>query len=321
MNSNRFKCYHGVILTAAVLGAVICGEYVEAAEDPLRAVIFYESQIWVQDINIMHQIADSIEDNLGDTEDVALSAYRIENMEMSELMQAAVNMKMDVVLYYGINSEKAMENYEILAEHGIRLILVDGDVEETGRYAYIGTDNYQAGVQAADLVAENWEESTAVAVLAPSFGTILCSVGARLKGFEAEMKERNLAVTAYCETSYDSLTAITEIEKMLDENPDLTVLYCAEAVSGQAAADVAGERGMEDQLTVIAYDSNQRMEKDLMEGSLDVTFLQDIDSVGKSCAQALMELAANREKESGENVSFSCIPVRKEDLENRKNEK
>ena len=34
-----------------------------------------------------------------------------------------------------------------------------------------------------------------------------------------------------------------------------------------------------------------------------------------------MELAANREKESGENVSFSCIPVRKEDLENRKNEK
>ena len=110
MNSNRFKCYHGGILTAAVLGAVICGEYVEAAEDPLRAVIFYQSQIWVQDINIMHQIADSIEDNLGDTEDVALSAYRIENMEMSELMQAAVNMKMDVVLYYGINSEKAMEN-------------------------------------------------------------------------------------------------------------------------------------------------------------------------------------------------------------------
>ena len=309
------------ILAAAVFGTALCGRDVKGAENPLRAVIFYQSQIWVQDINIMYQIADSIKENLGDSEDVALSAYRIENMEMSELIQAAVNMQTDVVLYYGIDSEKAMENYEILAEHGIRLILVDGDVEESGRYAYIGTDNYGAGVQAADFIAENWAENTSVAALAPVFDTSLCSVGARLEGFKEEMKEKKLDIAAYCETSYNSLTAITEIEKLLDEQPDLTVLYCTEAVSGQAAADVVAERGLEDQLTVITYDINQRIEKDLMEGNLDLTFSQDIDRIGKSCAETLLELANDRDKESGEDVLFSCIPVKKEDLENSENEK
>lgn len=34
------------------------------------------------------------------------------------------------------------------------MILVDGDVEESGRYAYIGTDNYGIGEEAADFLAE-----------------------------------------------------------------------------------------------------------------------------------------------------------------------
>ena len=95
----------------------------------------------------------------------------------------------------------------------------------------------------------------------------------------------------------------------------MDVLYCAEAVSGQAAADVLRELGREDDLMVLTYDINSRIQEDLMEGALDITLSQDTEAVGQACADLLLELAKNRGMEEGTDVFFSCIPITSEDLE------
>lgn len=284
-------------------------------EEPLRAVIFYQSQIWVQDINIMEQIARGIQKGLEGHAEVALSCYGLGNMTMSDVMEAAVNMKTDVLIYYGLNSQEALTEYQKLADHGIRLILVDGDAKESGRFAYIGTDNYNSGIRAAELVAEKSGTDTSIAVLAPDMETSLRSVGARLEGFKEGAEQNGLKITSYCETTYDSLTAIEKIEELLKEYPNLEVLFCAEAVSGQAAADVLGEQGLAEEITVMTYDRNENIEKDLKNQVIDVTFAQNTEEIGKACAKQLIELAENRSMETGTDMMFDCIPITAKDLE------
>ncbi len=284
-------------------------------EGALRAVIFYQSQIWVQDINIMQQIADSIEEHLDGYPGIAFSSYGVENISMTEAIKAAVGMKTDVMIFYGIDSEEAKKEYQMLKDRGIRLILADGDAQSSGRFAYVGTDNYEGGVQAADLIAQKKGAGTSVAVLAPNLDTTLCSVGGRLRGFKEAAPSKELDIQAYCETTYDSLTAIQQIETLLDEHPDVEVLYCAEAVSGQAAADVVEERGLKDQIMVITYDINQNIEEDLISGALDVTLMQDTEAIGQACAEKLIALAEEPEMESTQDVLFSCIPMTAHDIE------
>ena len=73
--------------------------------------------------------------NLEDHHEVALSCYGIENMSMTESMKAAVHMKADVMFCYGVDSEEARLGYQNLQEQGIRIIMVDGDVKDSGRFA------------------------------------------------------------------------------------------------------------------------------------------------------------------------------------------
>lgn len=309
-----------IFLLCTVL--MISGTVADAAGEstPLRAVIFYQEQTWIQDINIMQQIAQSIQKNLEGHPEVALSCYGTENLSMTQSMKAAVNMKTDVMICYGVDSEEAKAGYKSLADHDIRIIMVDGDVEDSGRFAYIGTDNYGGGTQAAELVLNEKGKEAKVAMLAPSLDTGLRSVGARLDGFEDAAKENGMNIVAYCETTYDSLTAIEKIEVLLEENQDLEVLFCAEAVSGQAAADVVEEMGLKDQMMVITYDKNQRIEEDLEEEAIDVTLAQDTESIGKACADQLIALAAERTMESGKDAAFECIPITGRDLEGEKHE-
>lgn len=308
------------LIAFTVAGGSIQAESQGEAQKPLRAVIFYQAQIWVQDINIMQQIAQSIERGLEGHPEVALSCYGTEDMSMTDAMKAAVNMKTDVMICYGLDSQEARRQYQNLADHGIRVILVDGDVEDCGRLAYIGTDNYGAGVQAAEIVLRENGEDSKIAVLAPNLQTGLRSVGARLEGFDAAAEANGLKIEAYCETTYDSLTAIQEIEALLDEHPDLDVLFCSEAVSGQAAADVIDEQGRNDEILVITYDRNQNIEDDLRKKALDLTLTQNTEAIGEACAQMLIALAADRTMETGEDVLFPCIPVTAEDLGGENNE-
>lgn len=284
-------------------------------EEPLRAAFFYSREIWVQDINIMQQIGNSIANALEDAPEVSLSCYGTDSLTMDQAVRAVISMETDVLFYYGLDSENAKINYQRLLDHGIRLILVDGDIEESGRFAYIGTDNYQSGRQAVELIQQEAGADARVGVLAPDIDTALCSVSSRLDGFLTAAREAGLSVEGTCETTYDSLSAIKSIRKFLETYPDVDVLYCAEAVSGQAAADVLRELGREDDLMVLTYDINSRIQEDLMEGALDITLSQDTEAVGQACADLLLELAKNRGMEEGNDVFFSCIPITSEDLE------
>ncbi len=276
------------------------------AEEPLRAVIFYQEQTWLQEFNIMHQIADKTQSALEGHPEVALSCYGVASMDVVQSIQAAIDMQADVLLCNGVNSEKCLAAYAQLHEAGVRLILVDGDAPEAGRLAYIGTDNAQSGAWALNWIADRCGQAARIAVLMPALNTSLCSVGARAAQFEKSAAEKGAMIVTKCETSYDSLEAIRRIGAMLDEHPEINVLYCTDAVSGKAAATLVQERALCDKITVITYDRFEQIDTYLESGAVDVTLTQNTEAVGTVCAEMLIRMANG---EDIEDLDFECIPV------------
>ncbi len=276
------------------------------AESPIRAVIFYQEQTWLQEFNIMQQIARETQSALEGHPEVVISCYGTESMDIVKSVQAAIDMQADVLLCNGVDSEKCLAAYEQLKEAGIQLILVDGDTSKIERYAYVGTDNAKSGSWALNWILERCGQSACIAVLIPTLNTSLCSVGARAEQFEKSAEECHANIIAKCETSYDSLEAIHRIGAMLDEHPEINVLYCTDAVSGKAAATLVQERGLCDKMTVITYDRFEQIDAYLASGAVDVTLTQNTEAVGKACAEMLLHMA---EGKNGEDTSFECIPV------------
>ena len=276
------------------------------AEKPLRAVIFYQDQTWLQEFNIMRQIAYETQSALDGKSEVVISCYGMEAMDIVNSVQAAIDMQADVLLCNGVNSEKCLAAYEQLSEAGIHLILVDGDDPEIGRLSYVGTDNAQSGAWALNWILEHCGKEACIALLMPSLNTSLCSVGARADQFERSAAEQQANIVTKCETSYDSLEAIRRIGAMLEEHPEINVLYCTDAVSGKAAATLVQERGLCDKMTVITYDRFEQIDTYLESGAVDVTLTQNTVAIGKACAEMLLRMS---EGKNGEDVYFECLPV------------
>lgn len=276
------------------------------AQTPLRAVVFYQDQTWLQEFNIMGQIAAETQSALDGNANVVISCYGIETTDVVKFVQAAIDMQADVLLCNGIDSEKCIAAYARLKEAGIRLILVDGDSAKSGRDVYVGTDNAQSGTWALNWIVQQCGTDAKVAILMPALNTSLCSVGSRAAQFRQSAEEQHVPIVTACETTYDSLEAMRRIGAMLDAYPEINVIYCTDAVSGKAAATLAQERGICDEMTVITYDRFERIDEYLASGAVDVTLIQDTAAIGKICANTLLCMA---EGGDAADAYLPCLPV------------
>ena len=291
-------------IVAALWMTLVCMD--AAAQAPLRAVVFYQDRTWLQEFNIMRQIALKTQTALEGQNQVALSCYGLETVSIEKTVQAAIDMQADVLICNALDSENALAAYAKLNEAGIQLLFVDGDNKKAARYAYVGTDNAESGRWALDWIIEHCGQDASIALLMPTLNTSMCSVGARAEQFLKRAEERGAAITAECETSFDSLEAMRKIGIMLDEHPEIDVLFCTEAVSGKAAATLVQERGLCDEITVITYDRFARIDEYLESGAVDVTLTQNTEAIGTMCAQTLIRMAENA---NSEDVYFSCLPI------------
>ena len=72
----------------------------------------------MQDINVMKQIAESMEENLQGHEEAVLSCYLLDDMSMDEMIRAVIYMGMDVLFFCGVDFPSMREGYQRLKEAG-----------------------------------------------------------------------------------------------------------------------------------------------------------------------------------------------------------
>lgn len=204
-----------------------------------------------------------------------------------------------------VDWEKITPSLEALKAAEVKIINVDTQVKEMDYIdAYIGSDNYRAGVVCGEDLIERCPDGGRVAILeCPTQN----SINERITGFEETLAtaEKGFEVVAREDTGGEFERALEESEKILKENPDIVAVMCGNdqlAVGAKTAANVAGLK----EVLIYGVDGSPDIKKELKKPGTQIagTAAQSPINLGKSAAHLTVNILLDNdfEKETYEDV-------------------
>ncbi len=228
--------------------------------------------------------------------DPELQASQIEEM---------VDMEIDAIILSPVDWEAITPSLEMLKKAGIKIINVDTQVKEMDYVdAYIGSDNYSAGVLCGEDLIERCPEGGEIAILeCPTQN----SINDRITGFEETLAtaENGFEIVARADTGGEFERALEASETILEENPDIVAVMCGNDQLAVGAKTSVNLKGMDDVL-IYGVDGSPDIKKELKKPETQIagTAAQSPINMGKSAAKLTMDvLEGNKyEKETYEEV-------------------
>jgi ribose transport system substrate-binding protein len=172
------------------------------------------------------------------------------------------------------------------------VICVDSDSPESRRIMFIGTDNYRAGLQSGQRLAEAMHEHGRAAVL-----TIpgQFNLDERLRGVQDALKKYPHISPAYVyDDQGSSDTAQQEITQLLAKDQDIQAILCLEASGGPGAAQALEHAAMSGKIPIVAMDANPETLTDVSKGLIAATVAQKPYTMGFYGLEYLDDLHHNR---------------------------
>lgn len=135
----------------------------------------------------------------------------------------------------------------------IKFITLDSDAPDTGRFVYIGTNNYKAGVAAAEVLMQT---------LGTKGGKVVALVGAltaqnaidRIHGIQDTIKGSTVSLVQIMVDDLDPLRAESNADTALSEYPDLAGFVTIYSYDGPAVGNALESGGKVGTVKVVAFD-------------------------------------------------------------------
>lgn len=147
----------------------------------------------------------------------------------------------------------------------IHFITLDSDAPDTGRLVYIGTNNYNAGVAAANVLLRT---------LGAKGGKVIGMVGAltaqnaidRIRGIQDTLKGSNIVLEDIMIDDLDPLKAESNADEALSQYPDLAAIVGIYSYDGPAAGNAIETANKVGAVKLIAFDLEPDTITQLQEG-------------------------------------------------------
>ncbi len=220
---------------------------------------------------------------------------------------------------------KASEDIEDVVEEAVAqnvpVVFYDIDIPDSGRTVYIGIDNYEAGMTAMRELAEAIGGEGNVLLSVRS--TMAFSQAERLRGCEAVLEEYpDVQIAGILENEGNELMYRELLLEELENDPSINAILCMDGVSSDAAGKILKDSGLENRVTVVAFDLTEKTREYLEEGIYRMVLKQDTKQIGYEAVtqlnayQELIKTQQLSEVQTGEGtVYLDVICVTKENLE------
>ncbi|GAB5511115.1 MAG: ABC transporter substrate-binding protein [Hyphomicrobiales bacterium] len=206
------------------------------------------------------------------------------------VLDAVIARGPDAILIAPTDTIQMIEPLRRAHEEGITVVTVDTFIDD-GNYqtgsgdgdfpmAYVASDNLGGGRMAARFMAEaiGGEGMVYVSNVRPGIST----TDQREAGFMAEMAENHPNITVL-DTQYnenDASLAASQFNAVLARNPEISGVFGANLFSALGAGNGVEGAGMEDEVTVIAFDAPQSIVDNIGSGLVDAAIAQHPAEIG-----------------------------------------
>ena len=153
------------------------------------------------------------------------------------------------------------------------MVCIDTDAPDSNRLTYFGTDNYQSGYLAAEILGNRLDGKGDVGIL-----TIpgIYSLDERQRGFEECIAEKypEIKIVAVMNDEADPSRAANIAGQMFEDYPSIVGLFGTDAASGVGAAIALSENQKLGEIKVVAFDKDSEVLELVEQGLIEATLVQ-----------------------------------------------
>lgn len=194
-------------------------------------------------------------------------------------IQEAIRNHADAIVFSAISYTENAAAIDEAAEAGIKIVVIDSDVNSSRVSARIGTDNIQAGRITAAAALDTEEQHLSVGIV--NFAQFSRNGEEREIGLREQL-EKDPRVEEIC--TVNSLTdhdaARESATALLREHPEINILIGLNEPLGVGVAEASEELKLKDRVRVISFDSNIRCIELLRRGDVSALIVQNPYAMG-----------------------------------------
>ena len=194
-------------------------------------------------------------------------------------IQEAIRNHADAIVFSAISYTENAAAIDEAAEAGIKIVVIDSDVNSSRVSARIGTDNIQAGRITAAAALDTEEQHLSVGIV--NFAQFSRNGEEREIGLREQL-EKDPRVEEIC--TVNSLTdhdaARESATALLREHPEINILIGLNEPLGVGVAEASEELRLKDRVRVISFDSNIRCIELLRRGDVSALIVQNPYAMG-----------------------------------------
>lgn len=218
--------------------------------------------------------------------------FRIPSRGTAEEQQSIVqDLIVSGVVGIAISPKDPQNQIEMLndAAAQVHLVTQDSDAPESDRACYIGTNNFDAGVAAGELIKE----------ALPEGGKIMLFVGSldaqnaqdRKQGIEQALQGSGITIVDTRTDETDRSKAIANVQDTLVTHPDVTCLVGLWSYNGPAILNAVRDSGMLGKVKIVCFDEEEETLQGVKDGHIFGTIVQQPFEFGYESVKLLYEMA------------------------------
>jgi len=235
----------------------------------------------------------------------------------NRMIEDAIAMNPDAILLSPADKQKTLPAAEKIKKAGIKLVLIDSEVEEPIQDALIATDNYEAGKKVGQLVKDLIKDDSKIAIVSHVQGT--STAIAREAGLRDELGEEQSRIVdvVFSDSQYEKAYQVTK--DLLEAHPDVTIIAGLNEYSAIGAARAVRDMGLSDSIKMVGFDSSQEEIQLLEAGIFEGIVVQKAFNMGYIGLETAVEIL--RGDNVATNIDSGSNIVRKDDIYTDENQK
>lgn len=175
---------------------------------------------------------------------------------------------------------------------GIPVVTVDADLPDSGRIAFVGTGNVNAGIMGGDKLANLVGQKGKVAIMTKPGQS---NLEERVAGYKTALaKYPDIEIVQIVDTKSDPVVAAQAASTLLQKYPDLVGIACVEAAGGSGAATAVKEAKMQGKVKIVAMDRGNDVIQAIEDGVISASVAQQTALMPYYATQILYNLANSK---------------------------
>lgn len=231
-----------------------------------------------------------------DLYEIALSEYSSDGGNgIAERFQMALLAKGDGIILFTSDSsnEELLDLAKTARESGVRIVIVDTEIDETYYDAFVGIDNEAAGRQLAEYLYEHYREGEQIVLLDVNASG---AVSRRRQAFLAFLEEKGIQKEIHSVSlREENEERILDIQEGIEETEDLRWLVSFDPSCTIQAAEVLHRLKLASEISLIGFGESDSAEAYVEDKTITALLVQDNYSIGALAVEKMKKILDGEE--------------------------